>query len=79
MIQNREQASAEAAIRTGQAMLAAAITAPKGNGVDDVNGVLLTGEDNVQWYGQLMTRPQTIAYFVQLDHWMERFGVKVTL
>ena len=45
MIQNREQASAEAAIRTGQAMLAAAITAPKGNGVDDVNGVLLTGED----------------------------------
>ena len=40
---------------------------------------LLTGEDNVQWYGQLMTRPQTIAYFVQLDYWMERFGVKVTL
>lgn len=45
MIMNREQASAEAAIRIGQAMLAAAITAPKGNGVDDVNGVLLTGEE----------------------------------
>ncbi|MBQ3465910.1 MAG: ferredoxin [Firmicutes bacterium] len=45
MIQNREQASAEAAIRIGQAMLAAAITAPKGNGVDDLNGVLLTGEE----------------------------------
>ena len=42
MLQNREQASAEAAIRVGQAMLAAAITAPKGNGVDDVNGVLET-------------------------------------
>ncbi|MBP0972479.1 MAG: asparagine synthase (glutamine-hydrolyzing) [Oscillospiraceae bacterium] len=40
---------------------------------------LLSGEDNVQWYGQLMTRPQTIAYFVQLDYWMERFGVKITL
>ena len=40
---------------------------------------LLHGEDNVQWYGQLMTRPQTIAYFIQLDYWMERFGVKVVL
>lgn len=40
---------------------------------------LLSGEDNVQWYGQLMTRPQTIAYFVQLDYWMERFAVKITL
>ena len=45
MIINRDKASEEAAIRVGQAMLAAAITAPKGNGVDDVNGVLLTGED----------------------------------
>ena len=45
MILNRDQASSEAAIRIGQAMLSAAITAPKGNGVDDVNGVLLTGEE----------------------------------
>ncbi|MBR3629527.1 MAG: asparagine synthase (glutamine-hydrolyzing) [Oscillospiraceae bacterium] len=40
---------------------------------------LLEGDDNVQWYGQLMTRPQTIAYFVQLDYWMERFGISVVL
>ncbi len=40
---------------------------------------LLQGDDDVQWYGQLMTRPQTIAYFVQLDYWMERFDVKVAL
>ena len=45
MIQDRIAASTEAAIRTGQAMIAAAVTAPKGNGVDDVKGVLLTGED----------------------------------
>ncbi len=45
MIQDRLAASCDAAIRTGQAMIAAAITAPKGNGVDNVNGVLLTGED----------------------------------
>ncbi len=45
MVQDRIAASGEAAIRTGQAMIAAAMTAPKGNGVDDVDGVLLTGED----------------------------------
>lgn len=45
MIQNRNDASGEAAIRTGQAMVAAAMTAPKGCGVDDVEAVLLTGED----------------------------------
>ena len=40
---------------------------------------LMYGEDNVQWYGQLMTKPQTIAYFVQMDYWMERYQVKVEL
>lgn len=45
MIQNRNEASAEAAIRTGQAMVAAAMTAPKGCGVDDVEALLIAGED----------------------------------
>ena len=40
---------------------------------------LMYGDENVQWYGQLMTKPQTIAYFVQLDYWMERYQVKVGL
>ena len=35
---------------------------------------LLKGEDHIQWYGQLMNLPQTIAYFVQLDYWLRRFG-----
>lgn len=38
---------------------------------------LMYGEENVQWYGQLMTKPQTIAYFVQLDYWMEKYQIKV--
>ena len=45
MIEDRISASGEAAIRTGQAMIAAAMTAPKGNGLDNIEGVLLTGED----------------------------------
>jgi asparagine synthase (glutamine-hydrolysing) len=40
---------------------------------------LLTGTESVQWYGQLMTRPQTIAYFVQLNAWMQQYHVKAVL
>ncbi|MDR2360235.1 MAG: asparagine synthase (glutamine-hydrolyzing) [Oscillospiraceae bacterium] len=40
---------------------------------------LLTGEDslNVPFYGQLMTRPQTIAYFLQLNYWMLKYNVQI--
>lgn len=37
---------------------------------------LLRHEENVQWYGQLMNLPQTIAYFIQLDYWLERFRIE---
>ena len=38
---------------------------------------LLRHEDHVQWYGQLMNLPQTIAFFIQLDCWLKRFGIKL--
>lgn len=38
---------------------------------------LLTHADHVQWYGQLMNLPQTIAYFVQLDYWMKKYNIKL--
>ena len=31
------------------------------------------------WYGQLMTRPQTIAYFCQIDHWLRHYGVDIAI
>ncbi len=31
----------------------------------------------VPWYGQLMTRPQTIAYFLQMDYWMRKYKVRL--
>lgn len=40
---------------------------------------LMYGEENVQFYGQLMTKPQTIAYFIQLDYWLEHYHVKICL
>jgi len=30
------------------------------------------------WYGQLMTYPQTIAYFLQINAWMKSFDVKIS-
>ncbi len=29
------------------------------------------------WYGQLMTTPQTIAYFVQFDYWLRKYRVRI--
>ncbi len=40
---------------------------------------LMYGDVSVQWYGQLMTKPQTIAYFAQMDYWMEQYNVTVQL
>ncbi|MGN1014645.1 MAG: asparagine synthase (glutamine-hydrolyzing) [Butyricicoccus sp.] len=38
---------------------------------------LLTANRAQPWYGQLMTTPQTIAYFLQLDAWMKEYHVSI--
>lgn len=38
---------------------------------------LLTQEFVWPWYGQLMKLPQTVAYMLQLNFWLERYNVKV--
>ena len=38
---------------------------------------LLTENISQPWYGQLMTTPQTIAYFVQMDYWLRKYKVKI--
>ena len=38
---------------------------------------LLTEEQPWPWYGQLMGRPQTITYFLQLDFWLRQYGVQI--
>ncbi len=37
---------------------------------------LLFTESTWPWYGQLMRRPQTIAYFLQLDFWLRHYHVE---
>ena len=40
--------------------------------------LLASGADNpIPWYGQLMTTPQTIAWFLQLNYWLETYKVEL--
>lgn len=43
----------------------------------DALETLLSSDAPTPWYGQLMTRPQTIAYFLQMDHWLRRYRVRI--
>lgn len=38
---------------------------------------LLTGNIKENWYGQLMSTAQTIAYFIQFDYWLRKYNVKI--
>lgn len=40
---------------------------------------LLTTERSEPWYGQLMTTPQTIAFIIQLNYWLEKFNVRIEI
>jgi len=36
---------------------------------------LVDAEYEWPWYGQLMKVPQTIAYMLQIDHWLRTYRV----
>ena len=38
---------------------------------------LLQARTETPWYGPLMTVPQTIAYFVRVNHWLERYRIRL--
>ena len=40
---------------------------------------VINEENSWPWYGQLMKTPQTIAYFVQLNFWMEHYNVDIVV
>ncbi len=35
----------------------------------------LSSNKSEPWYGQLMTTPQTIAYFIQINYWLEKYKI----
>lgn len=38
---------------------------------------VISGASPWPWYGQLMRRPQTMAYFLQMDVWLRHYGVEL--
>ena len=38
---------------------------------------LLSADTSTPWYGQLMTTPQTIAYFIQINYWLEKYHIRI--
>ena len=45
---------------------------------DPARLLALTGENrSLPWYGQLMTTPQTIAYFLQIEWWMRKYKITI--
>jgi asparagine synthase (glutamine-hydrolysing) len=32
---------------------------------------------DIKWYGQLMNSPQIIAYFIQINHWLDKFKIRI--
>jgi len=39
--------------------------------------MMLDGESQWPWYGQLMRRPQTMAYLLQMNFWLEHYCVEL--
>lgn len=38
---------------------------------------LVNTDNPTTWYGQLMARPQTIAYFLQIDYWLKHYNIRI--
>ena len=36
-------------------------------------------DDTLPWFGQLMTKPQLIAYLYQFDLWIEKYNIKIKI
>ena len=48
--------------------------------IDEINKLLSDDHDyDIPWFGQLMTKPQLIAYLYQFDLWIEKYNIKINI
>ena len=48
--------------------------------IDEINKLLEDNNDyDIPWFGQLMTKPQLIAYLYQFDLWIEKYNIEIKL
>lgn len=47
--------------------------------INNIEAVLLnSAENNIKpWYGQLMAKPQMLAYLIQVDYWMRKYSLSL--
>lgn len=46
--------------------------------IDEINNLLNSNSDyDIPWFGQLMTKPQLIAYLYQFDVWVEEYNIEI--
>ncbi|HBL84161.1 MAG: asparagine synthase (glutamine-hydrolyzing) [Clostridiales bacterium GWF2_38_85] len=44
---------------------------------DKIKNLIEKEGSGVPWYGQLMQKPQIIAYFIQLNYWLKKYKVEI--
>jgi len=48
--------------------------------IDKINDLLESKDDDMlPWYGQLMTKPQLIAYLYEFDLWLEEYEIEIDI
>ena len=48
--------------------------------IEEIYNLLNSKEDyNIPWFGQLMTKPQLIAYLYQFDLWIEKYNIEIKI
>ena len=46
--------------------------------IDKINELIESKDDNaLPWYGQLMTKPQLIAYLYEFDLWLDEYNIEI--
>jgi len=48
--------------------------------IDEIDKLINTSDDDIYpWFGQLMTKPQLIAYLYQFDLWVEEYNIEIKI
>lgn len=58
-------------------LMQALLNAPAAPLFEILNRQNLNAESPTPWYGQLMMRPQALAYFLQINAWLEKYNVDI--
>lgn len=48
--------------------------------IEEINNLLNSNDDyEIPWFGQLMTKPQLLAYLYQFDLWIEKYNIEIKI